>query len=113
MFIWLTEGAPAGILYPIVDPGIFPETSGPSENRPEDLHCDVDSFHNYAGVEDQDITEKELLGHLGKKHLIAFDTYKELAEHVGGEPILNKKGLIEKVRNGKKKVRMIADFHGG
>ena len=101
VFLWLTEGAPAGILYPIVDPGIFPETSEPSENRPEDLHCDVGTFRNYAGVEDQDITEEELLAHLGKEHLIAFDTHAELSEHVGGEPILNTIGFIEKVCNGK------------
>ena len=44
---------------------------------------------------------------MDKGHLIAFDTHEELSQYVGGEPILSKIGLIEKVRNGKKKVRMI------
>ena len=60
VFQWLTKGAPAGILHPSGDPGIFPETSTPSENRPEDLHCDEKTFRNYAGVEEQDITDAEL-----------------------------------------------------
>ena len=47
--------------------------------------------------------------HLDKGHLIAFDTHEELSQHVGGEPILSKIGLIEKVRNGKKKIRMTLD----
>ena len=65
-------------MHRIIDPGIFPETSTPSETRPEDLHCDEKTFRNYAGVEEQDITEAELRTHLDKGHLIAFDAHEEL-----------------------------------
>ena len=58
----------------------------------------------------QAITDKELTTHLGKGHIAAFETKAELAEYVGGPPpILNKLGLIIKIRNGIKKARMILD----
>ena len=110
VFQWLTKGAPAGVLDAIKDPGIFPDTSGPSAMDPDDLDCDEATFRNYAGVEENVETEAELLSHISKEHIVSFGTYKELTEYVGGgKVILNKIGLIEKTRNGKKKVRMILD----
>ena len=110
VYQWLTQGAPAGILHPILDPGIFPDTSGPSATHPDELGCDEATFRNYAGVEENVATETELQSHIDMQHIIAFDTCEELTEYVGGgKVILNKIGLIEKVRNGKKKVRMILD----
>ena len=56
------------------------------------------------------VTEKELQTHINLKHIVAFDTLEELKTYVGSKRvILNKIGLIEKIRNGKKKVRMILD----
>lgn len=110
VFQWLTQGAPAGVLDAIKDPGIFPDTSGPSAMDPDDLDCDEATFRNYAGVEDNVETEAELRSHISNKHIVSFGTYNELTEYVGGgKVILNKIGLIEKIRNGKKKVRMILD----
>ena len=60
----LTQGAPAGNLYPIEDPGILPHTSGPSAMRPDELGCDEATFRNYAGVEDNEIAEKVRLQNL-------------------------------------------------
>ena len=77
---WLKYGAPAGIPNPLLDPGIFPTTDRPAELRPEQLHCDELQFRNYAGVEEQEITDSELQLHLEEEHLIAFDTYDELKE---------------------------------
>ena len=78
--------------------------------RPDELGCDEATFRNYAGVEENGVTETELQSHIDLQHIIAFDTYEELTEYVGGgKVILNKIGLIERVRNGKKKVRMILD----
>lgn len=106
---WLKHGSPAGIEAILQDPGIFPPCSKPAEMEPLDLHCDMQTFQNYPGVEEQAITDAELTAHLGKGHIIAFDTKAELAEYVGGPPILNKLGLIIKIRNGIKKARMILD----
>ena len=47
--------------------------------------------------------------HIDKHHLREFDSYEELAEYVGGHPILSKIGLITKVRNGVTKHRFVLD----
>ena len=110
IFIWLRDGAPTGITAQLHDPCIFPECSRPADVQPQDLHCDEQQFRNYPGVEEQDITDAELAAHLKKGHIVAFDTYAELAQFVDSdEPILNKLGLIIKTRNGITKARMILD----
>ena len=106
---WLTIGAPAGILRLLQDPGIFPDCTSPSEQRPEDMYCDEHNFRNYSGVEEHEVTAAELQGHIDAGHLAEFDSYEELASYVGGKPILNKIGLIIKVRGGVSKARMILD----
>ena len=110
IFIWLRDGAPTGITSQLIDPGIFPQCSRPADVQPEDLRCDKQQFRNYPGVEEQAITDAELSSHLEKGHIVAFDTYAELAQFADAEePILNKLGLIVKTRNGITKARMILD----
>lgn len=106
---WLLDGAPAGILHQLEDHGIFQDCAAPSEQRPEDLHCDDQNFRNYAGVEEHGITATELQEHIDKGHLVEVASYDELAAYVGGEPVLNKIGLILKKRNGVAKERLILD----
>ena len=97
---WMVTGAPAGILNPIPDPGIFPTCSKPATSEPLDLHCDFGTFQNYPNVEASEITEAELSSHWEKGHIIGFDSYEDLSEFVHGKPILSKLGLILKTRNG-------------
>ena len=73
------------------------------------MYCDEHSFRNYSGVEEHEVTATELQGHIDAGHLAEFDSYEELASYVGGKPILNKIGLIIKVRNDVSKARMILD----
>ena len=80
---WLGDGAPAGIVEHIKDPGIFPVCPRPAELQPEDIYCDEQQFCNYPGVEEQEITDAELSAHLDKGHLCEFDTHEELAKFVG------------------------------
>ena len=75
---WLARGAPAGILNPIIDPGVFPICSKPASMEPDDLHCDEQQFTNYAGVEGDGIAEQEMTAHFEKGHVMAFDTFCEL-----------------------------------
>ena len=67
---------------PINDPGIFPACMRPADAQLEYLHCDERHFKDYPGVEEQDVTDKELESHLKKGHLAASDSYAELAEYV-------------------------------
>ena len=64
--------------------------------EPHELHCDIDNFHNYAGVEEHATTEVEMQNHIDKHHVAAFDTYPQLQDYTGGTPILSKLGIIEK-----------------
>ena len=38
IFLWLRDGAPAGITTELIDPGIFPKCNGPADLQPGDLH---------------------------------------------------------------------------
>ena len=76
---------------------------------PGDLQCDASTFTNYPGVEEKDVTTTEMQTHIDFEHLPEFDTFEELEDFVGGKPILNKLGVIEKVRNGVTRARTILD----
>ena len=63
------------------------------------MHRLLTSTATDPGVEDQDVTDKELESHLKKGHLAAFDSYSELAEYIGSSPIPYKLGFIIKTRS--------------
>ena len=98
-----------GIIVAIDDPGIFPPAVVQPSMSHDSLHCDLENFRNYSGVEESEITETEIRSHLEKGHLVSFTSLDDLRKFVKGEPILNKLGLITKVRNGVTKTRMILD----
>ena len=106
---WMIDGAPMGVTLPLEDPGIFPPAVVEPSLQHANLHCDLNNFRNYSGVEESDITETEIKAHLAKDHLASFRSIDDLRTFVNGEPILNKLGLITKVRNGISKTRMILD----
>ena len=93
----------------LIGPGIFPTCSRPADVQPQDLQCDHQQFKNYPGVEEQDITDKELSAHLEKGHVAACDSFGELSDFVDGEPTLSKIGLIAKTRNGVTNARNTLD----
>jgi len=101
------DGAPMGITEQLKDPGIFPEAVVQPYMGHEDLHCNLQNFRNYKGVEESEVTETEIQRHLDKGHLAAFSDIGALKDFVQGEPILNKLGLVTKIRNAVKKSRMI------
>ena len=90
------------------DRAIFPIVEVEPGMAYDSLHCDGANFKNYAGVEESEVTEKEIRAHLEKGHIISFDTLEDLGHFVKGEPILNKLGLITKVRNGISKTLYLA-----
>ena len=106
---WMIYGAPAGIIHQPVDPGIFPDVSAPAEMDPNELQFDIATFNNYPGVESHQSTEPEMLNHIEKGHVSAFDSERELADHLGAQPIMSKLGIIEKTRNGITSARTILD----
>ena len=113
MFEWLTVGGPMGIMHTPKNVGIFPVVEGTPECSHDAICCNMATFRNYPGVEDQAITGEEMGKHIEKGHLVAFDKKEQLTGYVEGTPprtpILNKIGLIVKTRNGTTKVRTILD----
>ena len=89
-----------GILHTFKNVGIFPEVEGSPECSPDAINCNMATFRNYPGVEDQAITGEEMDKHIEKGHLVAFDKREQLTGYVEGTPpltpILNKIGLIVK-----------------
>ena len=93
---WLKYGAPAGILIPVVDRGIFP-TYDPSidviEVSPDDLHTEA-NFSNYAGVDGDPDINKEVERILTNNYAVAYDSLEQAEAAVGGKAIISKVGAI-------------------
>ena len=109
--VWLKHGAPAGIVEPILDRGIFPlydPTIDVAEVEPGDLATQAD-FANYDGVEDDPDVKQEVVRLIKAKHVRRFRTLRDVRKYLGSEPVLSKIGVIKKKRNGKWKCRMVID----
>ena len=106
----LFSGAPCGILeHPIAD-GIFPVITDENRENPDGLATDFESFSNYAGVEGDPDAESEIIEHIEAGHILASETVEGLLHATGGQkPILNKIGIIDKIRDGIRKRRLILD----
>ena len=90
--------------------GIFPDHGDAPEMSYHDVVTDYDSFTNYAGVEGDEQAKADILAHVNKGHMKAFESVAELSEFLDGAlPVLNKIGIISKQRMGKIKKRIILD----
>jgi hypothetical protein len=104
---WLREGAPGGILNYPKPCGFFPEVVDESAIDLDELEAGTDMFENYAGIDDDTFASDEITKHIKAGHLLAADSIEELAQIVGGAPILNKVGIVVKERAGIVKRRLI------
>jgi hypothetical protein len=108
---WLRFGAPAGILHPIPDRGIFP-TYDPAidvaELAASDLATEV-AFCNYAGVESDADVAVEVQRLEDKGFVAAYSCLAEAEKALGIKIVLSKIGAIKRMRNGIMKLRMVVD----
>ena len=108
---WLRHGAPAGILNPILDRGIFPTydpTVDVADLAAEELASDS-AFVNYSGTEQDNEVASELDRQVRAGYAISFDTLEECEAYLKASPVLSKIGVIRRMRNGKLKIRMVVD----
>ena len=108
---WLVEGAPAGLTSDIVDRGVFP-LHDPLADAPEVAAADLQTelqFANYPGVEDSQAVADELARLHGCGFVEKFSSLREAEGFVGGEVVLSKIAVIDKIRNGKRKTRIVVD----
>ena len=64
----------------------------------DELFTSIDSFQNYAGVDDDDDAVQSLLSYRDKGYLAESDDYDSLCNFVGGRPVLSKLGCIKKTK---------------
>eukprot|EP00971_Amphidinium_carterae_P000378 8079-Amphidinium_carterae.1 len=107
---WFTTGAPAGVaVHPELD-RTFPRKS---EVQPEtdfmDLYTDWTGFSNYRAFEDCDEAKDAVRGYVAQGYLEVLGSFDAATERLGGPPVLSKFGVIEKVRDGRVKRRVILD----
>lgn len=111
---WLVSGAPLGFTEDIPRCGVFPPVEGP---RWEDeallgLSRSLEGWSNYGtAVEGKEEVHKLINDYMvrGMCHLVA--TEEEVEKELGRPPLLNKLGLITKVKeDGTKKHRLIWDL---
>ena len=62
-----------GILHLPKNVGVFPDCDGAPECSPDAIICNVATFKNYPGVENQAITSDEMEEHIDKEHLVFFE----------------------------------------
>lgn len=100
---------PAGGALPIPAAGIFPDVATEEGIHYSELVTKDDSTSNYQGVDDEGYAKAEVQGYIDKAYLAAASSLEELSLIVDGQPVLNKIGIISKLRNGTVKRRMIFD----
>ena len=109
---WVGGSTPLGISKPILCRGIFHrvERNGPEPDRAGsnlELH---ETFHNYSSVEAEPaVAEEELTRDLEKGYLRWSPDIGALRAAVG-DLVLSKMAALVRVRNGRRKVRIIHDL---
>ena len=114
---WLDKGAPLGISEPIVSNGVFPEVN-PSGTIPHATldHRTLEGWKNYPSAEEEAETLDELLcDYVERGFCTVVSSAKEAREKLGGEPVLNKLGVLVKEKtdahgNKVRKARVIWDL---
>jgi len=108
---WLLHGAPAGIINPIPDRGIFPQYAPEddiAEVAADDLATDM-HFSNYTGVEGDAEVRAEFDRLAAKSYTREFCSLREAEAYVRGKIVLSKIGVIRRWRNLAWKLRMVVD----
>jgi hypothetical protein len=106
---WLVDGAPAGLLRPILDRGVFPIYDPEVDIAEVDAHSLVTEaeFGNYTGVEDNPLVAEEIFRMRDRGYSQEFDTIAAAEAAVGGRIVLSRIGAIERLKNGKIRMRVV------
>ena len=111
---WLSQGAPLGVLNPVVPSGVFPPVverpSSPAEVAA--VASDPAGWTNYrSATDDPKIARKLLKKMTDNKWADAVGSWESVEQLVGGRATLNKLGLVSKLRpDGTWKHRLIWDL---
>ena len=108
---WLVHGAPAGLFRHILDRGIFPVYDPEVDVAEGDAQSLVteSEFCNYTGVEDNPLVADEIDRMRDKGYATEYSTLSEAEAAVGGQIVLSRIGAIERIKNGKIRMRIVID----
>ena len=111
---WLEQGAPIGIEKPIETSGIYPQVDGScwTAKALRTLERSSEGWSNYKSADEEPEEVQKLLDKAESQRFCRyFDSLEELAAFIGSYPILNKLGLVSKVKaDGSVKYRIIWDL---
>eukprot|EP00435_Cladocopium_sp_Y103_P055235 s871_g18.t1 len=99
-------GAPLGYSQPIEGTGVFPRVDGPAweEEAADALARQLEGWRNHPSAEEWESDMSQLLEEAHSKGFISvFDNMEEAQEYLGRRPILNKVGVIVKIKGDKRK----------
>ena len=111
---WLTQGAPLGFTEEIPRCGVFPPVDGPrwEDEALLELSRSLEGWSNYGtAVEGKEEVHKLIENYVARGMCHLVDSEMEVQQELGRPPLLNKLGLITKVKeDGTKKHRLIWDL---
>ena len=107
---WLRRGAPAGILHHAGQAGIFPPAGDEGEAAKERaLQEHYHGFKNYTSMEESSHGKEVLQELVTRGYVKKFSTLAAARRYLQAEPVLAKLALIETVKDGVVKYRLILD----
>ena len=110
---WCWEGAPAGVTsFPTEVDAVFPRCADISvrDGHSFDDEAISDDVVRSRPVQAYDHADAELDKFVQQGFLRRFRTLGDLRKHLGAEPVLSRFAVLEKVRNGRVKRRLILDL---
>ena len=110
---WCWDGAPSGVTEdPLLD-DLFPAEL--SATNPDIDHVElvrsVEDFSNYPGFEVDDGAVNEVLAYAKRDppFLLELDSWDEVVQYLGSEPILSRFGVLKRWKGGRLKKRVVLD----
>ena len=108
---WIRTGAPLGFEESIPSTGIYPTISDNSAEKESILSRSLEGWLNYpSAVEEHDELCKLVADAHQKGFCTFYSSVEEAEKEIGAKPVLNKLGVIVKVKETGKKARIIWDL---
>ena len=110
---WLRTGAPLGFLDPIPTTGVFPPVEGPrwEDEALRTLARGLEDWTNYTSALEEFEDLQTLMADCESRGFCHFvKGVQEATLELGRAPIVNKLGMVVKIKEGKKKSRIVWDL---
>ena len=110
---WLRTGAPLGFAEDIPSVGVFPVVQGPKweDEALKSLCRGMDDWKNYSSAEEEaEELDKLMDDYVRRGFCHKAKDVAEVEQELGRKPIVNRLGMVTKIKDGIKKCRVIWDM---